>query len=199
MAVADDPAGPWQKPGSPLLDVTPGSWDHLMVSNPSVAVRADGKVVMVYKGVGQGELPKGGAVVSGVAMSDHPLGPFEKVTGPVMVNPEHDWSVEDPYIWYQADRFYALVKDFHGYFTKTGESSIALFESTDGIEWNAAEHFLAFRKEIHWEDGNIEKVNALERPQLLFQDGKPSVLFCAVAVDKQREMTFNVHIPLSKK
>ncbi|GGI45648.1 sucrase [Paenibacillus marchantiophytorum] len=196
VAEADHPGGPWRRSTQPVIDVSPGSWDHLVVNNPTVAVTAEGKIVMVYKGVGQGELPKGGAVVCGVAVADHPLGPFRKVAGPIMVNPENDWSVEDPFIWFQDDRFYALVKDFQGYFTGTGESSVALFESGDGIDWGPSEHSLAFKREIAWSDGTVQPVAAMERPQLLFEDGCPIVLYCAVAVDPDREICFNVSIPL---
>ncbi|MEC0228703.1 glycoside hydrolase family protein [Paenibacillus alba] len=196
VAEADHPGGPWRRSEKPIIEVTLGSWDHLLVSNPTVTVTPQGKVVMVYKGVGQGELPKGGAVVCGVAEADHPLGPFRKVAGPIMVNPDNDWSVEDPFIWFQDDRFYALVKDFQGYFTGTGESSVALFESEDGTNWHPSEHALGFKREIAWSDGSVQPVEAMERPQLLFENGRPIVLYCAIAADLDRENCFNVAIPL---
>ncbi|MEK4235533.1 hypothetical protein [Paenibacillus sp. FSL H7-0714] len=167
-----------------------------MVANPTVAKTPEGKIVMVYKGVGQGSMPKGGVVACRVAVADQPLGPFRKIGGPIMVNPENNWSVEDPYIWYQEDRFYALVKDFQGYFTKTGESSVALFESMDSINWLLCSNPLAFKRQIIWEGGITQKVNALERPQLLLLNGNPSVLYCAVGVDEERKESFNVAIPL---
>jgi hypothetical protein len=197
VAEADHPAGPWTRFDEPILNVTPGSWDHYVVNNATVARMPDGQVIMVYKGVGDGPLPKGGAVVCGVAIADHPLGPFRKTAGPIMVNPENDWSVEDPYIWYQKDRFYALVKDFQGFFTQLGESSVALFESSDGIDWQPAARPFAFKREIHWEDGEIQQVDALERPQLLLNSaGIPIALYCAVGVGDERDYSYNVHIPL---
>jgi predicted GH43/DUF377 family glycosyl hydrolase len=197
VAVAVHPAGPWRRFDEPIVDVTRGAWDHLMVSNPTVTRAPNGQIIMVYKGVGDGLLPKGGAVVCGVAVADHPLGPFRKVKGPIMVNPDNDWSVEDPYIWYHTDRFYALVKDFHGYFTRIGESSVALFESPNGIDWQSATQPYAFKREIHWEDGQVQQVDALERPQLLLNSaGIPVVLYCAVKARNQQEHSYNVHIPL---
>lgn len=197
-AVANHPAGPWRRLEEPVVDVSPGEWDHLMVSNPTAARMPDGRFLMVYKGVGNGPLPKGGPVVLGAAVADHPLGPFRKTAGPIMVNPEHDWSVEDPYIWFQGDRFWALVKDFQGYFAGAGKSSVALFCSRDGADWKPAARPFAFKREIRWEDGTVQQVNALERPQLLLERGEPAVLFCAVAEDDERETTCNVHIPLKR-
>lgn len=198
LATADHPSGPWRRFDRPLVDVSPGSWDTYIASNPTVTRGPDGRFYMIYKGVGPGPLPKGGAVVCGVAVADGPEGPFRKLAGPIMVNPENDWSVEDPYVWCQDGRFYALVKDFQGYFTKIGESSVALFESGDGLDWRPSACPLAFKREIRWEDGSATKVDALERPQLLFgEDGRPAVLYCAVGEDPLRETSYNVAIPLA--
>jgi predicted GH43/DUF377 family glycosyl hydrolase len=196
VAVADHPAGPWKRFDKPVIDVTPDSFDHLMTSNPTATVMPDGKILMVYKAVGDGPLPKGGRVICGVAIADKPLGPFVKQAKPIMINPENSWSVEDPYIWYQEDRYYALVKDFQGYFTKQNKNTVALFESLDGINWNPAQTPFAFGLEIEWEDGVIEKLERLERPQLYIEGGRPKVLYCAATKDINGLDAFNVHIPL---
>jgi hypothetical protein len=201
VAVADHPAGPWKRSEAPVIDVTPGSHDHLMTSNPTVAVRPDGGILMVYKAVGDnnGLRPQGGPVVCGVAQAAHPLGPFKKHPIPVMINPEHDWSVEDPYIWYQEDRYYALVKDFQGYFAHH-KHSVALFESLDGIDWNPAEHANAFDRRITWEEGEEEELYRMERPQILLDErGRSQVLLCAVTRNEDDLDTWNVQIPLKKE
>jgi len=197
VAVAEHPSGPWKRFEKPVVDVTRGSFDHLMTSNPTAAKGPDGRIYMVYKAVGDGVMPKGGAVICGIAIAEDPLGPFVKQPEPIMVNPEEGWSVEDPYIWYQEFRFYALVKDFQGYFTKRGKSTVALFESPEGIHWEPAENPFAFDRSIQWEDGEVQKFVCLERPQLWLKDGIPAVLFCAAAVDESKTISFNVHIPLN--
>jgi len=201
VAVAEHPAGPWTRFDKPCIDVTPGSFDQLATNNPTAAQGSDGKIYLVYKAIGDGPKPRGGNVICGVAIADNPLGPFVKQPEPIMVNPEEGWSVEDPFIWYQGDRFYALVKDFQGYFTKRGKHTVALFEAKDGINWVSSEYSFAFDKEFMWEDGTIQKLDALERPQLFIEDGIPKVLCCAAAIeeDKFRENSFNVQIPLSKE
>ena len=105
-------------------------------------------------------------MICGIAIAEHPEGPFVKQPQPVMVNPENEWSVEDPFLWYQKDRFYALVKDFQGYFTGHEDGSVALFESENGVNWNPAEHPLAFDKTITWIGKGKTKMQSLERPQL---------------------------------
>ena len=44
--------------------------------------------------------------------------------------------------------------------------------------------------------GRKQKLEALERPQLLFDSGVPIALFCAAADAKGRDGSFNVQIPL---
>jgi len=73
---------------------------------------------------------------------------------------------------------------------------MALFRSGDGIGWAPASSPLALPREIRWEDGEVQKVDNLERPQLWLDDGKPAVLFCACRPQRDGD-TFNVHIPLT--
>ena len=153
-----------------------------MTSNPSVTKGGDGKFYMIYKAVSdQGQLPKGGAVICGMAVADHPAGPFKKFGKPILRNPENDWSVEDAFIWFENGKFYCIAKDFQGYFTKAGRAQVALFECEDGISWKISEHPLAFTRQITWEDGKVMEVRHLERPQIYLEDGKPVCLRCACA------------------
>lgn len=203
VAWADHPAGPFHRFDRPLIDATPGSFDSLATNNPSVAVGPDGRYYLIYKGFEDNNNPPlGGPLACGMAISDHPLGPFQKVGKPIIVNPENHWSIEDPCIWYEEDRFYALVKDFQGYFNGAEPNSTALFQSFDGIDWAPAEHPLAFHREIHWEDGSVQPLMFMERPQLLLDEsGRPAVLLCACcdANDEEKEKTFNIQIGLKRQ
>ncbi|MGG1517732.1 glycoside hydrolase family protein [Paenibacillus oryzisoli] len=199
VAVADHPSGPWERQPTPLIDTTPGAWDGLMTSNPTVCEMPDGRVLMMYKGVAEGPPPKGGAVNAGSAVADHPLGPFRKAAQPTVTNPTHDWAVEDPCIWWQEDRFYALMKDFQGYFTGAGRGSVALFASRDGFDWQPAPHALAFELAIPWANGSTQSVLRLERPQVWRDaDGQPRVLLCAV-LEQHGSRAYNVQIPLGRQ
>jgi len=196
VAVADSPNGPWTRFDKPLVDTTPGFHDALCCNNPSVAVRPDGGVLMVYKAVGaQGKLPFGGPVVHCVATSDSPTGPFNKHPNPIFVKEGVRFPAEDPFIWRSADRYWAVVKDNAGHFTQCGYS-LALWESPDGLDWKLAKHPLVTTPEVTWADGRRQKLTALERPQILFDNGTPVALFCAAAETKDRDGSFNIQIPL---
>ena len=119
-----------------------------------------------------------------------------------MVNPENNWSVEDPFIWYGGDRYYALVKDFQGYFTRSGGSTqrgaVALFESKDGVDWQPSEYPLAFERKLYYPDRTLDVAN-LERPQLYFEGEVPRLLICACSVDAEHNDVFSVRIPLREQ
>ncbi len=199
VAVADNPKGPWQRFDKPVLDVGKSGFDSLMTSNPSVTIGGDGRFYMIYKAVeDNGNYPKGGAVVCGIAVANDPLGPFEKSGKPIMVNPEHEWAVEDAFIWYENGKFYSLAKDFQGYFTKAGKKQVALFCSDDGFDWRLDEMPLAFTRELVFKDGKKVPLCNMERPQLYIEDGRPKALLCACMLDEISEPTFNVSIPIVK-
>ena len=63
-------------------------------------------------------------------------------------------------------------------------------------EWHTAEQPFAFDRKIRWTDGTVTDCAALERPQLLLENGKPVVLYCAAAAREDRLDSFNVAIPL---
>jgi len=201
VAVAESPNGPWQRFDEPVLSVSsnPDAPDALVATNPTVARRPDGGFLMIYKAVGKKRpMPFGGPVVHLTATADSPTGPFTKQMKPIFTSPGVDFPAEDPFAWYDygARRYHAVVKDNNGHFTKAGKS-LALWESIDGFDWKLSEHALVTTTELTWADGRKQKVNSLERPQLLFSpDGRPAVLLGAVDEDGARGHSFNVGIPL---
>ncbi|QGY45633.1 family 43 glycosylhydrolase [Maribellus comscasis] len=199
VAVAENPGGPWKRFDTPLISVSPDSTAHdaLMVSNPSVTQMPDGKYLMVYKAAAK-KLPKpmSGPVVHLTATADNPEGPFVKQMKPIFTDGEAEFPAEDPYVWFAGNCYYAIVKDMHGAFTDAGRS-LVLFYSANGMDWKLAEHPLVSKLEINWENDTLQKVMALERPQLLIENGKPTALLCAV--NEIREHSFNLQIPLLTK
>lgn len=198
VAVADHPRGPWTRSDQPLIDASPDedAHDALMTTNPSVCRRPDGTYLMVYKCAGKKKNPPAyGPVTHMVAVSDSPTGPFQKLPDPVFTAQGDSFPAEDPYIWVQDGRFFAIVKDMRGSFTGK-RHSMAVFESNDGVKWQLATNPLLTTAQVNWHNGGIETVERLERPQLLLKDGVPAILFCAV---KKGNDTFNVHIPLAKR
>ena len=203
VAVSQSPYGPWQRFDSPLIDVSADSLAHdaKMIANPSVTQMPDGRFLMVYKAVGKRKGGIwGGPVVHLCAIGDSPTGPFVKHTTPIFTANGSDFPAEDPYIWCQDSVFYAIVKDMHGSFTNRGRS-LALFYSNDGINWKPTQNTLVAVPEIAWNDGSKTKLAHLERPQLLIEDGVPTMLFLAAdAMDdysvNDDGLSFNVHVPI---
>lgn len=83
VAVADSPAGPWQKfAGNPILSPSADreQFDSARVDDAALLVR-DGRVWFYYKGRMKGKGP--GETKMGVAFSDSPTGPFAKYGEPL--------------------------------------------------------------------------------------------------------------------
>lgn len=196
VAIADDPNGPWQRFDKPLLDISSDTtaFDAQMVANPSMTKMADGRFLMVYKAVGrQRPQPFGGPVVHLTAISDSPAGPFVNQNKPIFTVDDVDFPAEDPFVWYQDNCYYAIVKDMNGSFTDAGRS-LVLFYSTDGLDWKLAKNPLVSDLNIKMVDGTVQKLEALERPQLVFEDGKIIALLCAV--NETLGHSYNIQIPL---
>jgi hypothetical protein len=175
------------------VDTTTDGFDHLIASNPSIMKRLGGKFEMIYKGVSRGPMPFGGTVTHGAAIADKPEGPFIKTNHKIFTKDSVKFAAEDPYIWAQDGKYWAIVKDMNGFFTGAG-TSLALFESTNGFDWTLAKHPLVATTQIRWKSG-LKKVQKLERPQLWMENGQPKVLFCAVY---DGDDNYNIAIPLEQ-
>ncbi len=200
VAIADSPYGPWKRFDKPLIDVSPdpNAYDALMMANPSVTRMPDGKYLMVYKAVAKkSPMPYGGPVVHLCAIADKPEGPFVKINKPIFTIEGSHFPAEDPFIWYQDNCFYAIVKDMHGEFTKQGRS-LALFYSINGFDWKPAKNVLVSTLQFTFDNGKTVKLDHMERPQLLIENGIPTALFlaCDSLENGIVKHTFNVHIPL---
>ncbi len=200
VAVAERPEGPWRRFDQPVIDISrdKDAPDSLMTANPAATQRPDGSILLVYKCVSQYRpLPFGGPVVHLAASAPAATGPFTKNLKPVFIAAGDDFPAEDPFIWYDGarERYFAVVKDQKGAFSGVGRA-LVLFESEAGFDWRIAEHPLVSELEILWADTGTEAVHRLERPQLLFENGDPAMLYCAVMKDGGE--TYNVHIPLRR-
>lgn len=206
VAVADHPAGPWKRFDKPLLEPTPGSFDGLLVNSPTVARDRAGRYVMVYKGVSEGPMPFGGKVRMGLATASHPLGPWKKENITLFDHPTEQFPTDDNYIWFQHDRFYAIVKDYRGYYTQqarpgsTEKESLVLFTSETGRDWKLAAHPFVSDFRIRWADGRIsDRLHRLDQPQIWLENGQPSVLFLAVKEKgdaDDSDLSYNIQVSL---
>lgn len=89
-AVADSPDGPWKLIEKPVIEPgPPGSWDNIKINDPYLLVHKGG-ILMYYKGA---PIERGDEYVlrmQGVAMADHPLGPFTKSPLNPVINSGHE-------------------------------------------------------------------------------------------------------------
>jgi hypothetical protein len=89
-AVAESPDGPWKLIKEPVIEPgPPGSWDNIKINDPYLLVYR-GKILMYYKGA---PIERGSQYVlrmQGVAMADHPLGPFAKSPLNPVLNSGHE-------------------------------------------------------------------------------------------------------------
>jgi len=192
------PLGPWSLPESPSFDVDRNGWDNRLVSNPSFCARPEGGWLLVYKAVEGDESTWGREVRHGIAHAATMTGPWHRVPG---VRPfscaGSDFPAEDPFIWYdrKAQVYRAIVKDMKGVFTGVSPS-LAHFISHNGYDWDLDDPKLLMGNCIRWEDGTIEMMERVERPQVAFDiDGSPVALQVAVLPRGKSALSYSLCLP----
>ncbi len=91
VAEADSPDGPWRPLGRAVVDFgRPGEWDSNAIHDPFPLVYK-GRIFLYYKG-SPGKGGADGTIVraQGVAIADHPLGPFKKSPLNPVLNSGHE-------------------------------------------------------------------------------------------------------------
>ena len=208
VAWANSPAGPWNRLDQPVIDITPdpagstAAFDSLCVANPAITVMADGKILVLYKGVkNSGTTTMGGPVRHGAAIADTPLGSYVKqasVAGQIFLPPgASSMEAEDAFIWYSTrygHRYYAVARDVVGTFTGVS-GGLAQFQSEDGLHWSASAQPKVLGSSFTWEGGQLNSTR-VERPWVLLDGtGLPIRLFGATN-GYQSSVSYNVQIPL---
>lgn len=187
LATSKSLNGPWTRGDKPLLEVgSSGSWDDHCTTNPSFLKDSEGKYRLYYKSWNDSDYVNSSGSIRGnrkygLAVSESLLGPYIRVPE----NPIVDFSkygdnkqVEDAYIWQDSNGYHMLMRDMGFYNHTVG----LYFDSKDGIYWN--------EPKIGWyglsayimeptPPSNLKRYGRLERPQLLFKNGKPAYLFNA--------------------
>ncbi len=196
LAVADSVLGPWKRMDAPILPVRPGKFDSYLTSNPAPCIREDGAVLLIYK-ARKYEGHAYGKMTLGAARADTPEGPYRVISEQPLFPPEV--HVEDPFIW-RTDEGYAMIaKDMDGHLCGEKHGGI-LAVSENGTDWKLADSRKAYSRTVAWDDGVERVMGSFERPFLLFQDGRPTHMFAAVADGpggfRQAKNTWNMVIPL---
>jgi hypothetical protein len=187
LATAPSLDGPWTRPDAPLLlPGAEGAWDDHCTTNPAFIKHPNGQYWLFYKSWNTKEyetstdpLVKGNRKY-GLAISDKLEGPYVKYEG----NPVIDYSgkgnnaqLEDAFVWLDKGKFKMLARDMGVYNHQDG----LLIESKTGKKWNEPE--IAYFNADHYNivqsppPKYLNKYGRFERPQLLFQKGKPTYMF----------------------
>ena len=186
LATAPSLRGPWTRRDEPIL--LPGSedqWDNHCTTNPSVVLHPSGQIWLYYKSWNSSDYYNSnhptvrGNRKYGLAIAEQLEGPYVKCPH----NPLIDFSgrgdnrqLEDAFIYLQDGTFKMLARDM-GIFNH--EFGLYL-ESADGLHWS--EPKIAYQEVSHYitqppAPKHLKKYGRFERPQLLFQEGKPTHLF----------------------
>ncbi len=186
VAFADKLEGPWLRPEKPLLETgAPGTWDDHCTTNPAFLKHPNGQYWLYYKSWNTKEyetasdpLIKGNRKY-GLAIADQLEGPYIKVNA----NPIIDFSgrgnnrqFEDAFVWMEKKKFKMISRDMGFYNHEVG----IIMESKNGIKWNEPRiAYYGADKYISQPPAppHLKKYGRFERPQLLFQAGKPTYLF----------------------
>jgi len=187
LATADSLEGPWTRPAQPLLEAgETGAWDDHCTTNPAFIKHPNGQYWLYYKSWNTSEYENStdpvirGNRKYGLAIADKLEGPYKKYPG----NPVIDFSsrggnkqFEDAFVWREKGKFKIIARDMGVFNHEDG----LIMESKDGLKWAPPQ--IAYYDAAHYNitqpppPSYLKKYGRFERPQLLFQKGKPSYLF----------------------
>lgn len=200
LATSRSVFGPWERKDTPILSTRPGKFDSFLTSNPAPCVHEDGSVLLIYK-ARRYEGNTHGKMTLGSARAEHYNGPY-KVVSEHPVFPPEKFHLEDPFIWKTPAGYEMIAKDMEGHVCGEKYGGIHAY-SPDGLDWRLAEEPQAYSRRILWEDGQTRLMGNLERPFLLFQNGKPTHLFAATSNGTRgfydATETWNMVIPIASE
>ncbi len=187
LATADSLYGPWERPDQPLLQPgKAGEWDDHCTTNPSFFKHPNGEYWLYYKSFDtEGYIhPKfkiRGNRKYGLATSKSLFGPYKKYEGNPVIdyhNMGNNQQCEDAYVWHENGKFKMLARDLGVYGIDVG----LYMESEDGKHWSEPEiGYQQLDKYVNQPPApkHLNRYGRAERPQILFQNGKPTYLFTA--------------------
>lgn len=179
LAVADSPYGPWKRFDEPILKTKPNTFYSFLTSNPSPIIQEDGSIMMIFKGrtyIGDNKFSD---MALGMAYAPSIEGPYKVLNNdqPIFqVNGQGE--AEDPFLWKDNKGYHAIFKDHVSKFTGEQGGGV-MAHSKDGIHWTVDKAPKAYSRTVEWEDGKVEMQGQLERPFLLFENGKATYAFFA--------------------
>lgn len=204
IAVSKSVFGPWKRLPQPVLNTRPECFDSFLVSNPAPCVLEDGTVYLLYKARKYVENPDitWSDMMFGIAKAESYEGPYVPLTDtPVFAS---DQVLEDPYMWHDADGFHLIAKDMTGNVCGQHYGGVSA-HSEDAVHWTLEKDVLSYSRDVLWEDGVTRRMGNLERPFILFEDGKATHMYFATSDGTEEtgfvgcQNTWNMVIPLRQR
>ncbi len=183
VAVSNSLNGVWKRQDKALLE--PAFPINSLTVNPAITQGKDGKFYLIVKGDKSSDSHFIRNQV--VAVSDFPDKDFIIQKKPVI-----DYlDTEDMSIWFdkKRERFYGV---FH---TNKGSGFIGMVTSPDGINWKKSNDFVLMPKRFLLDNGSVFKPDRLERPFILYEDGRAKVLSVSI---KNGDESYPVFIPIKE-
>jgi hypothetical protein len=181
VAIAERPEGPFVRAERPVVEPSENQPFTNIAVNPAVIYR-NGRYTMVMKGDDPARSDESRWFrIQLVGHSDHPDGPFSFQDEPVYA----ERQTEDAGLFF-----------YHRYFMVChvmGTRELALFSSRDSRSWQPADQKVLMQKQFRLEDGTIWKPARVERPFVLTENGRPTMLYVAVA---DQDRNGNIAVPL---
>lgn len=202
VATSKSILGPWKRFDKPILEPRVNHFDNLFVSNPSPCVDEHGNVIMIYKSRPYLDTPINGFLHGkmqlGIAKGDVKKLEFEQISERPLFE-EEEFVLEDPFIWKAEEGYHMIAKDMFGDICGE-EHGGAYAYSKNGVDWEIQKQVQSYSRTIKWDDGKTEVMGSLERPFILFEDGKATHMFFATADGpggfEKATTTWNMVIPL---
>lgn len=201
IATAPSIHGPWTRFDRPILDTKPETFYSFLTSNPAPLIRKDGSAYLVFKGRGhKTSFPYQTRQHIGIAKAEHYKGPYTVLNDDQTIF-SNTSEIEDPFIWEDHNGFHLIAKDMGSKFTGEHHAGV-LFHSKDGINWEVDANPKAYSRNILFENGTTKRMGHLERPFILFENGKPKCLYFATMDGKggfeNGSKSWNIAIPLKQ-
>jgi len=200
VAISESVYGPWKRLDKPVIEPREGKWDATITSNLAPVVNdKTGEILLMYKSSAVGPEPP---LLLGVAKASNPEGPYTRLSEEPIFRFEtpgkEHVDVEDPYVWWNGEKYEAIIKDRSGEICGDEGGGIHVW-SEDGINWQLFDKVQAYNRDILWDDGTTTHQNHFERPFLLIEDGVPTHFFAATGNGDKPwsfDKTWNMVIPL---
>ena len=143
----------------------------------------DEKILLIYKARSYVDRPYPeflhGKMILGVAVAD---APWEKHKA-ILDKPLFDGScyeLEDPFVWCNDEGYHLVAKDMNG--NVCGEKFGGVYAtSSDGVEWDFKAGTCFYSRKLLFDDGSEKELGNLDRPCILFEEGKPICAYFAVS------------------